>query len=276
VALLRVATFNLLHGMSPADGSTAQDALRAAATAIDADVVGLQEVDRHQPRSGNVDQTEVVAGALAATHWHFAPAVRGTPGAPGWAGTETRRVRFTRVPADGVPVAEGAAVGGPTYGVALISRPAVRDWTVRRFPAAPIGLPLFVPGQRRLTRVPDEPRAVVAGVVETAAGPVSVASVHLSFVPGWNLRQLRGVVALLARMPRPRLLLGDLNLPGTASARATGWRQLGRVATYPAHRPRVQLDHVLADGLGAAAVRGVRALPLPVSDHCALVVDLEL
>ena len=47
---------------------------------IDADVIGLQEVDRFQPRSGGVDQTAVVADALGAEHWRFVPALHGTPG----------------------------------------------------------------------------------------------------------------------------------------------------------------------------------------------------
>ena len=55
----------------------------------------------------------------------------------------------------------------------------------------------------------------------------------------------------------------------------TGWTQLARVATYPSWRPRVQFDHVLADGIERSAVRDVRAPRLPVSDHCALVVDLD-
>jgi endonuclease/exonuclease/phosphatase family metal-dependent hydrolase len=48
------------------------------------------------------------------------------------------------------------------------------------------------------------------------------------------------------------------------------------VATYPTPRPRVQFDHVLADGLSNEAVMRVAALPLAVSDHCALVVDIDL
>jgi len=54
------------------------------------------------------------------------------------------------------------------------------------------------------------------------------------------------------------------------------WTQLARVATYPSWKPRVQFDHVLADGIPESAVHDVRALRLPVSDHCALVVDLRL
>ena len=46
MALLRVATFNLLHGMAPASGATDPAELSDAVREIDADVMGLQEVDR--------------------------------------------------------------------------------------------------------------------------------------------------------------------------------------------------------------------------------------
>jgi endonuclease/exonuclease/phosphatase family metal-dependent hydrolase len=50
MALLRVATFNLLHGAAPADGSTDPAGLAAAVRALDADLLGIQEVDRNQER----------------------------------------------------------------------------------------------------------------------------------------------------------------------------------------------------------------------------------
>ncbi len=71
---------------------------------------------------------------------------------------------------------------------------------------------------------------------------------HLSFVPGYNVRQLRALVRWVARMPGPVFLLGDLNLPGALPRLVTGWRQLARQPTYPAYGPRVQFDHVLAHG----------------------------
>ena len=49
---MRLATFNLLHGRSPADGVVDPDRLAAAATALDVDVLAVQEVDRGQDRSG--------------------------------------------------------------------------------------------------------------------------------------------------------------------------------------------------------------------------------
>jgi len=252
---VRVATFNILHGRSVVHGTVVEDDLRAAAREIDADIVGLQEVDLLQPRSGEVDQTAVVAVTLGATSWLFVPAVHGTPGA-GWA------------------AAEDEPVAGPAYGVGLVSRFPVRDWSVRRFGPAPVGMPLMVPGTRGLTHVDDEPRVAVAAQVETPSGPVTVVTAHLSFVPGWNVAQLRALARWARTLPGPRLLMGDFNLPGTVPRLTTRWAQPARVRTYPSWRPRVQLDHVLLDGLLADSVSGVRAVRTAVSDHCALVVDI--
>ena len=43
---MRLATFNLLHGRSPADGVVDPDRLVAAVASLDADVLALQEVDQ--------------------------------------------------------------------------------------------------------------------------------------------------------------------------------------------------------------------------------------
>jgi endonuclease/exonuclease/phosphatase family metal-dependent hydrolase len=150
----------------------------------------------------------------------------------------------------------------------------VRSWKVARFPAAPVGLPLRVAGRRGLVQVADHPRVAIAAVVELPQGPVTVVTAHLSFVPGWNVRQLRRVVAWVRDLPPPYILAGDLNLPGTLPRAISGWTQLARIATYPSDRPTVQFDHVLATGFTADDVRGATALSLPVSDHCALAVDL--
>jgi endonuclease/exonuclease/phosphatase family metal-dependent hydrolase len=262
VPSLRVATFNLLHGMALTPAGAGAGGLREAAASLDVDVVGLQEVDRYQDRSGGVDQTQLVAETVGAPYWRFVPALHGTPGPP----------------ADWRPAAgAGESTAGPSYGIGLASRLAVVHWRVRRFGPAPVALPLLAPGGRSLMRVRDEPRLALAAVVAPPGGePFTVATTHLSFVPGFNARQLLAITRWLGALPRPRLLLGDLNLPGRVPAALTGWQQLGRVPTYPAYRPRVQFDHVLADGVDTGAVARVRALALPVSDHCALVVDLDI
>jgi endonuclease/exonuclease/phosphatase family metal-dependent hydrolase len=259
---LRIATFNLLHGRSLDHLQVDEADLRAAATAIDADVLGLQEVDRLQGRSSSLDQTAVVADALGAAHWRFVPALHGTPG---------RSPTWTTATED-----DGALTLGPTYGVALVSRLPVQEWHVRRFAPAPVTMPLMVPGVKGLTRIPDEPRVALAAVLDGPRGPMTVVTAHLSFVPGWNVAQLRALTRWARALPGPRLLVGDFNLPGTVARMASGWVQLARAATYPSYRPRVQFDHVFSHGIAESAVRDVQALRLPVSDHCALRVDLAL
>ncbi|HTY71546.1 MAG TPA: endonuclease/exonuclease/phosphatase family protein [Actinomycetes bacterium] len=258
---MRVATFNLLHGLALDDGSVRADALRAAARTLDVDLLALQEVDLGQERSGGVDQTALVAEELGARSFCFAPAVLGTPGDAWTAATS----------------AAGEAVTGPAYGIGLVSRLPVRRWWLRRFPPARLPMPLLVPDRPRprLMVVEDEPRVALAALVDGPHGPFTVVGTHLSFVPGVNLRQLRSVARWVARMPAPVLLLGDLNLPGRLPSLATGWRELGGGATYPSFSPRVQFDHVLAHGLPPGVGHHAEVLRLPVSDHCAMRVWLE-
>lgn len=254
-----MATWNLLHGRSLSDGQIDGDALRAGAAELDVDVLAIQEVDRHQARSKHMHQTEVVAEGLGAGWHRFVPAVWGEPGAQ-WE------------PVDATDVDDGQRAA---YGVGLMSRLPVQETDVLRFPPAPLPMPLLVPGQG-LARVDDEPRVAVSAVVEGPSGQVTVVATHLSFVPGFNVRQLRQLVAWVSEKPAPRLLLGDLNLPGGLPRLISGWTQLARTPTYPSWKPRVQFDHALADGISTSQVRKVTSRRLPVSDHNALSVTLWL
>jgi endonuclease/exonuclease/phosphatase family metal-dependent hydrolase len=256
---VRLATFNLMHGRSLYDGRVDPLRLRAAVRTVDADVLGMQEVDRDQPRSGGADLAALAADAMHG-QYRFTPALVGTPG-------EIFR-----------PVSGIEAVGEPHYGVALVTRLPVRSWHMARLAAAPVRAPVYVPGPAGgLIVVSDEPRVLLAAVLDTPTGPMTVATTHLSFVPGWNARQLRRVVRALRVLPAPRLLLGDLNLPGRLAALASGWTMLARRATYPSAAPRFQFDHVLLDPRGGGAVPPVRAVDTPavdLSDHRPLVVEL--
>jgi endonuclease/exonuclease/phosphatase family metal-dependent hydrolase len=258
---VRLASFNLLHGRSPHDGLVDGPRLAAAVRTLDADILALQEVDRGQSRSGHLDLTAIAAEAAGATEHRFAAAVVGTPG---------QRLRPLNHDDDGL--------GEPCYGVGLISRYPVRSWQVIRLPVAPVRSPVYMPGPAGgIVLLADEPRVVLAAVVEAPFGPLTAAATHLSFVAGWNVRQLRRVVRELAALPAPRLLLGDLNVPAWVAALASRWRPLGRQPTFLAVHPRVQLDHILVDPHGAERLPPVTAVGTPVStisDHRPLVVDL--
>jgi endonuclease/exonuclease/phosphatase family metal-dependent hydrolase len=256
---VRLATFNLLHGRSLADGAVHAERVAAAVAELDADVLGLQEVDRAQPRSGRLDLTAIAARALDAPVHRFAAAVVGTPG-EAWQ-----------------PWRSDDDNAHPLYGIALVSRFPVVRWQITRLPAAPVRSPVYVPGAG-VRLLHDEPRVLLAAVVDAPAGRVTVATTHLSFVPGWNVRQLRAVTRALRALPAPRVLLGDLNLPAAAARAFSGWRPLGRMPTYPSPAPKAQLDHVLADPRGSGAlgrVVEVRTPPAGVSDHRPLVVQVD-
>lgn len=293
---MRLVTFNVLHGRSLSDGQVDGDRFCAAVRQLDADVLALQELDRGQLRSGRLHLAAVAASATGAVAWRFAAAaVQGPDG--GWREAATpdgdggdggNGPAYGVGGGDGNGPAYGGRGGGgngpayrdggrggngPAYGVALLSRYPVSRWYEVRLPALPVRSPVFLPGSGRVQLLQDEPRVALVAVLRTPAGRMTVAATHLSFVPGWNAAQLTGLVHRLRRLPRPVLLLGDLNLPGPLPALLTGWRPLARTATFPAPGPRLQIDHVLADGR-LPPVRSVSTPAVDVSDHRPLVVDL--
>ena len=77
---MRLGTFNVLNGRSPADGAVDPDRFHAAVGALDCDVLALQEVDLDQPRSGGADLCALAADALGAAGSRFTATVYGTPG----------------------------------------------------------------------------------------------------------------------------------------------------------------------------------------------------
>ncbi|MPQ99345.1 endonuclease [Modestobacter sp. I12A-02628] len=252
---MRIATFNILHGRTPADDRVDVGRLDAAVRELDADVLGLQEVDRDQPRSAGADLTGVAAAAMGAVDSQFVAALAGTPGGTWMAATGNEQP------------------GSAAYGIALLSRWPVQSWRVVRLPALRPAVPVLFPGERRPKLVRDEPRVAVAAVVESPHGPMTVVNTHLSFVPGWNSWQLRRLMRSLAGTPQPLVLLGDLNLTPPRPARVTGLRSVAGAPTFPLENPDRQLDHVLVRGR-LEPVGQARSLRLPLSDHRALVVDL--
>ena len=300
---MRVATFNILHGQrvlgppseSQVPARASEDsagapgasvgplevadpgALAAAIGDLAPDILGMQEVDAHQERSGGVDQSVVAAHAMGLDasphHRRFVPSLHGTPG---------HRDNFRHLDADQQLKADAGLHpdDGPMYGVALITRKPALAWHRPTFPPAKVSLPLLVPARPRprVMSVPDEPRAAVAAVIETEVGVMTVATVHLSFVPGFNIWQLRKLREWLAPLPRPLVLMGDFNLPGGLPARVTGWSQVVELPTYPSFGPKVRFDHILLDGFPTDVVEqvgaSVKVHRLPVSDHCAVTAEI--
>lgn len=250
---MRVATFNILHGRSPSDDRVDVDRFAAAISTLDADVLTLQEVDRDQPRSLGADLTSVAAEAMGADHHQFVAALAGTPGVVWQAATGEEQP------------------GTAAYGIAFLSRYPVRDWQVLRLPALRVPVPLWH-GRLRPAMARDEARVAVMATVETPRGKVLFATTHLSFIPGRNVLQLRRLTNAVSVWDGPMIVMGDLNMNPRLVQRVTGLEPLASQLTFPAHSPQRQLDHILARGV-PRDVAG-EAIPLPLSDHLALAVDL--
>jgi endonuclease/exonuclease/phosphatase family metal-dependent hydrolase len=259
---VRVGTVNIASGRTPAGPVLDAPGLEKAVAGLDVDVLAVQEVDAGQPRSHRTDQAAALATGLGAEDWRGAATVAGTPD-PFRSWTPAGPLlRGPHTPAD-----------GPLYGIALLSRLPVLEWSVLDLGTGRARLPVqgLDPRTGRLRRwwFPDEPRAAVAARLES----LTVVSTHLSFAPHTAVRQLLRLRRWIAGMPGPVVLAGDLNLPGACPPGCSvppRWC-VPRASRRPAHG--VQLDHLLAVGDGLRG-RDAATTVLPVGDHRALTVTV--
>lgn len=254
--LLRIGTYNVLHGIDVRTGTVDLGAAADAIAALRLDVVALQEVDRGLARSGGIDQTLELAERLDAVGV-FAPALLGDPGTR-W---------------EAVPTADS---GGPAYGVGLLSRLPVRATQRRALPGGGAGArqPGASPTRPGWDR---EPRTALTAELDVGdERPLRVTSTHLSYLPWRGLLQLRAAARAAAGAGGPAILAGDCNLP-VAPVRAVlgrGWQHAGGTPTYPASRPRLQVDQIAVTG--GVAVRAVEVAAAGPSDHLAVVATVAV
>ncbi|HUS23909.1 MAG TPA: endonuclease/exonuclease/phosphatase family protein [Candidatus Binatia bacterium] len=129
-------------------------------------------------------------------------------------------------------------------------------------------LPTPIPGRRALR--------VTLG---DDAGGLTLLVTHLSLGRRSQERQLEFLCTLVSPGV-PTVLMGDLNCDCTALHDHAGLRRAGLRAadtcppTFPSWRPTRDIDHILASP--QVALRDVRALPHPLSDHLPLAADVEV
>ena len=108
---------------------------------------------------------------------------------------------------------------------------------------------------------------MLRAVATTAFGAVDVIATHLSWVPWLAVHQLHCALDVDSDANRPTVILGDLNIPASVLRIAligTNWRFAQAGPTFPAHKPRLQLDHILTR---TGRFSDVRTGPAGPSDH---------
>ena len=246
---MRIASWNVLHGLGIPDGKYDRDRFIANAKLFpEMDLVALQEVDHGQPRTLGDLQIDLVGEAMNLPHRTFAPALFGTPG-ESWQSHHAEEL--------------------PQFGVAVLSKQAPVAIHHFAMKGAPFGAPLFIPNSGFIY-IKDEPRVAVAMEFEEFV----FASTHLSFIPGFNVSQLHHLTRWLKEIGKPAILAGDLNLPPALLRRSTRWKSLANTKTYPRWGARTQLDYLLvSEPTQWAGVAQIVPPSLTVSDHLPLILE---
>ncbi|MEU9709195.1 endonuclease/exonuclease/phosphatase family protein [Streptomyces sp. NPDC047967] len=242
---LRVATYNI-HAGAGMDGVFDLDRQTAELRALDADVIGLQEVDRHW---GSRSEWRDLAGDVA------------------------RRLRM-RVSFAPIYSLDPAQPGGPRaeYGVAVLSRHRIvgaENHEITRLSTQdPNPVPAPAPGFGEV-------------VVRVRGLPVHVYVTHLDYRPDPAVRvaQVADTRRIMAEDRGPKILLGDFNAEPDAPELAPLWRELADAdpgaPTFPARNPVKRIDFV-AVSKERTAVRRAWVPDSLASDHRAVVADLLL
>jgi endonuclease/exonuclease/phosphatase family metal-dependent hydrolase len=245
VQKMRVISWNLLHGQKipPTDSQNWQVELETAAKTVSdkmqPDFLALQEVDNFQSRSGFINQSKLIAESMQLKHWAYLPTLIGTPGEKWRAVKDLNQAIITSENHQSNDVA--------SYGIALATNQPIKKLYVKKLGRSLIGMPLLIPKDNgkgvRFIYVKDEPRVALIAELENE---FTIATTHLSFVPGVNIFQLNKISSFLKKLAGISVLMGDLNLPANLPSKLSGFRSVLSQSTYPSWGPKIQFDYIMA------------------------------
>ena len=258
----------------PPQDSAGPEALQRAIESLESDVFAFQEVDHFLPRSKSRPQIRDIAESIAARDWAMGASVIGTPG-------ESWRKKHEDEPEIISNTSSHSELMHECYGIGIVSKIPVTSWHRLNLGNSPLGLPLIVPGDEtgkgkpRFIYVKDEPRLALAAVLENG---FTVVNTHLSFVPGFNLAQLRRVkkwaLEIAESTGTRAIVLGDLNLPKNLPVVASKWKSLVTQNTYPSWGGKIQFDYILSTDLTFGEYAVLEFLRTGVSDHLPIGVEI--
>jgi endonuclease/exonuclease/phosphatase family metal-dependent hydrolase len=238
---LRVATYNIQHGSTgsykdPGDPELAAEVCRQ----LDADILGLQEVDRGIPRSAKVNMAAVIAKECNMDYY--------------FASTRSHR-------------------GRGRFGNALLVRGEIKNVEVLQLRGDWQRVAI---GRRKLPLVPEPRNAIIANVA-TQEHELAVGVTHTG---GRTRKEMVGLAAAaLLTHDGPYVLLGDFNtnlVPARETLEPYGFGVLTPTYATAADSPQrrhPQIDHIAIKGLRCVS-REVREVE--ISDHDPFIADLIL
>ena len=244
--------------------------LPSAIKKIAPEVLSIQEVDHFLPRSNSVNQVQEIAKAMKAVDWAFAPAIIGTPG---------EKWRALNDSDESIITAKSKGEGG--YGIGFASTIPVTAYERIELGRSPVGMPLLVPGgedgkgKPRFIYVQDEPRVALVAHLENGW---SIINTHLSFVPGFNIAQLKKIKRWAeksaAQTGNKVAIIGDLNLPKGLPVVGSQWKSLITQNTYPSWGGKIQFDYILTKD-NVSKFNAIKTTATGISDHLPITVEIE-
>ena len=275
---MRVISWNLLHGQKipPTNSQDWQaeivGAAKKVADELQPNFIALQEVDYFQSRSDLTNQTKLVAQSMQLKYWAYLPTLIGTPGEKWRSVKDLKNSIITESSLDKNPKA--------SYGIALATNWPIKKLYVKKLGRSIVGMPLLIPKDNgkgvRFIYVKDEPRVALIAELENG---YTIATTHLSFVPGVNVFQLNKLTSYLKKLPGLALLTGDLNLPANLPSKLSGFKSLISQATYPSWKPKIQFDYIMlrkSELKSVSSIKPIKSTATGISDHTPIGVEIQI
>ena len=279
VQKMRVISWNLLHGQKipPTDSQNWQLELEAAAKNVaekmQPDFLAMQEVDNFQTRSGGINQSKLIAEVMQLKYWAYLPTLIGTPGEK-W--RKIKNLDQAIITSDNYKSSHVAS-----YGIALATNQPIKKLYAKKLGRSLIGMPLLIPKDDgkgvRFIYVKDEPRVALIAELENG---LTIATTHLSFVPGVNIFQLNKLSSFLKKAAGVSFLAGDLNLPANLPSKLSGFRSVLSQSTYPSWGPKIQFDYIMTRKsllkTSQLTYQEIKPINPGISDHIPIGVMLQI
>lgn len=243
--LLRVATYNILHGADfPHKRATGEDIVdltlaERTLRAISPDICGLNEVRNQERVAGLCNQARELAERLG-YHYVFARAI------------DHR---------------------GGEYGNALLSRFSISSSTLH---------PIVVPESERVCGGRYENRVVLKAQLDVAGRELAVIVTHFGLRRDEIDLAARTVVSLARGCSAPLIVMGDFNVTPDDAAISLLKTALSDTAegidgdfyTFPSYSPEKKIDYIMT--AGGVVTRSLAVVDSLTSDHKPLFAEIEI